>query len=179
MSLGSWFRDYVYIPLGGNRVKKSRWVLNLLVVWVLTGIWHGANYTFICWGIFYFVLLLVERLTGFTEKIGMFSHVYALVAIIIGWTMFRAPDINSGLIYIGKMFGIGVSSIADNVFWYYIESGYSVLLIGIIFSLPIINLLRKNSYWKMLEPIICGILFIISMTKIISNSYNPFIYFNF
>lgn len=92
MTLGNWFRDYVYIPLGGNRVPKSRWVLNLFIVWALTGIWHGANWTFLTWGLFYFVLLLVERLTGFAEKLSVLSHLYALAAIMIGWVIFRSPD---------------------------------------------------------------------------------------
>ena len=88
ISLGTWFRDYVYIPLGGNRVTRRRWVYNLFVVWALTGIWHGANWTFLCWGLWYFVLLLVEKLTGFPEKLGPLAHVYALLAIVLGWTVF-------------------------------------------------------------------------------------------
>lgn len=88
ISLGTWFRDYVYIPLGGNRVTRRRWGYNLFVVWALTGIWHGANWTFLCWGLWYFVLLLVEKLTGFPEKLGPLAHVYALLAIVLGWTVF-------------------------------------------------------------------------------------------
>ena len=78
ISLSLWFRDYVYIPLGGNRVKKARWIWNLFVVWLLTGLWHGANWTFLVWGLLYFVLLLAEKLTGFAKKLGKFSHVYTI-----------------------------------------------------------------------------------------------------
>lgn len=102
MTLGNWFRDYVYIPLGGNRVPKSRWVLNLFIVWALTGIWHGANWTFLTWGLFYFVLLLVERLTGFAEKLSVLSHLYALAAIMIGWVIFRSPDLAFAANYIAS-----------------------------------------------------------------------------
>lgn len=105
ISLGSWFRDYVYIPLGGNRVSKLRWIGNLFVVWALTGIWHGANWTFLCWGLFYFVLLLVEKLTHFPEKLGPLAHAYALLAIMCGWTLFRAKDLASAGQYLGVTLG--------------------------------------------------------------------------
>lgn len=117
ISLGSWFRDYVYIPLGGNRVKRSRWVLNLFLVWALTGLWHGANWTFLVWDLFYFVLLLAERLTGFAEKLGLLAHVYAMVAVILGWVMFRSANIGAGLGYIGIMFGFGANGMTDPIFW--------------------------------------------------------------
>lgn len=116
MTLGSWFRDYVYIPLGGNRVSPARHILNLFIVWALTGAWHGANWTFLCWGLFYFVLLVIEKETGFTKKIGSFAHIYALAAIILGWTLFRSPDISSASSYISVMLNPASGSLVDSFF---------------------------------------------------------------
>lgn len=116
MTLGSWFRDYVYIPLGGNRVSPARHILNLFIVWALTGVWHGANWTFLCWGLFYFVLLVIEKETGFTKKIGSFAHIYALAAIILGWTLFRSPDISSASSYISVMLNPASGSLVDSFF---------------------------------------------------------------
>ena len=183
ISLGSWFRDYVYIPLGGNRCSKLRWVLNLLAVWALTGIWHGANYTFLVWGLFYFVLLLVEKFTRLPEKMGSFAHIYAMAAVMIGWVMFRSENLGAGLHYIGMMFGLGSAGLADDYFWLYLRQTYSVLIAGIVFSVPLFPWLRErfatNLLWQIIEPMMaCGI-FILSLVAIISSSYNPFIYFNF
>lgn len=95
MSLSSWFRDYVYIPLGGNRVTRARWIWNLFVVWVLTGIWHGANWTFIVRGLYYFVLLLLEKCIAgrFLERHRMTGHVYTMLAVLVGWVIFRCEDL--------------------------------------------------------------------------------------
>lgn len=179
ISLGSWFRDYVYIPLGGNRVSKARWIGNLLAVWALTGIWHGANWTFLCWGLFYFVLLLAENTLKFTEKLGGVSHIYALMVIILGWTMFRSTDISAGLAYIATMFGISSNGMVDDVFMYYLSNGWIILLAGIILACPVLKYLEKFSWWKIAEPIISVIIFILSIVRTVGSSYNPFIYFNF
>lgn len=179
ISLGTWFRDYVYIPLGGNRVSRIRWIFNLFIVWALTGIWHGANWTFLLWGLFYFVLLLIEKMTGFTEKMGVLSHVYALMVIIIGWVIFRSQDVISGITYIGAMFGIWGNEFIDNVYYYYWNNGFIVLLIAILLSMPILKFLKRWKIWSYIEPIAIVIIFILSLIKIVSNTYNPFIYFNF
>ena len=179
MSLGTWFRDYVYFPLGGNRCTKPRWVLNLFIVWALTGIWHGANWTFLCWGLFYFLLLLIERLTGFTEKLGFLAHVYSLVAIIIGWTIFRADTLADSVHYISMMLGVGASGMADDMFSYYISNSYIVLAAGILFSCPVIQLLRKYKAWSCTEPAFVTALFLLALVHAVSSTYNPFIYFNF
>ena len=181
ISLGSWFRDYVYIPLGGNRCSSKRWVLNLFIVWALTGIWHGANYTFLTWGLFYFVLLLVERLTHFHEKIGRFSHIYAMIAVILGWVMFRSDNLAMGIHYIGMMFGVGSLGLTDKYFWLYLGQTYSVLTAGIIFSLPILPWLKKQggNMVNDLEPLVALGLFVLTLVVAVSASYNPFIYFNF
>ena len=144
ISLGTWFRDYVYIPMGGNRVSKVRWILNLFVVWTLTGLWHGANWTFVLWGLFYFVLLMMEKITNFPEKIGVLAHIYALLAIIIGWTLFRSPDINHAMNYIGTMIGVGSTGLFDSTAWYYIYNGRTVWILGVILSTPIVPMLKNR-----------------------------------
>jgi len=179
ISLGAWFRDYVYIPLGGNRVGKLRWIFNLLVVWTLTGLWHGANWTFLCWGLFYFLLLLVEDQLSFVDKLGVFAHIYALVAIIISFVIFRAPSLAEGVQYIEVMCGLSKAYLIDEVCLYYFSNGLTVLLLGLVFSMPLIKYLRKWRSWNFLEPIICLGIFILSIIRVISSSYNPFIYFNF
>ena len=183
ISLGSWFRDYVYIPLGGNRVTRPRWVWNLFVVWALTGIWHGANWTFLCWGLFYFVLLMFEKFTQFPERIGPFAHVYAMLAVILGWTIFRSPDLAHAVGYIGMMFGVGSAGVFDSLAQYYIENGLIVWVFGILLSLPIVPYFQKRwaekRLWQIFEPTMACSIFVIAMLMTISSSYNPFIYFNF
>ena len=181
ISLGSWFRDYVYIPLGGNRCSKLRWVLNLFAVWALTGIWHGANYTFFAWGLFYFALLLVEKFTRLPEKLGVFAHVYAMAAVMVGWVMFRSENLGAGLHYIGMMFGFDSLGVADDYFWLYLGQTYSVLLAGIILSLPLFPWLKKHGgrLANNVEPVAALGLFVLTLVVAVSASYNPFIYFNF
>ena len=181
ISLGSWFRDYVYIPLGGNRCSKWRWVLNLFVVWALTGIWHGANYTFLAWGLFYFVLLMVEKFTRLPEKLGVLSHIYAMAAVMVGWVMFRSETFTAGLHYIGVMFGFGSLGMADDFFWLFLGQTYSVLIAGIVFSLPVIPWLKKHGgkLVENIEPVAALGIFVLTLVVAVSSSYNPFIYFNF
>ena len=181
ISLGSWFRDYVYIPLGGNRCSKLRWVLNLFAVWALTGIWHGANYTFLVWGLFYFVLLMGEKFTRLPEKLGGFAHIYAMIAVIVGWVMFRSENLSAGLHYIGMMFGLGSLGVTDDYFWLYLGQTYSVLIAGIIFSLPVFPWLKKygGKLVENAEPVVALGLFVLTLVVAVSASYNPFIYFNF
>ena len=181
ISLGSWFRDYVYIPLGGNRCSKLRWGLNLFAVWALTGIWHGANYTFLAWGLFYFVLLMMEKFTHLPERIGSFSHIYAMMVVMIGWVMFRSESFTDGLHYISMMFGAGSLGVTDDYFWLYLGETYSVLIAGIIFSLPVFPWLKKYSgeMVECIEPVAALGLFVLTLVVAVSASYNPFIYFNF
>ena len=179
ISLGTWFRDYVYIPLGGNRVTRRRWVYNLFVVWALTGIWHGANWTFLCWGLWYFVLLLVEKLTGFPEKLGPLAHVYALLAIVLGWTVFRAKDLGAAVSYIGAMLGMAPGGIADATFSYYLTNSFSVFAAAVLLSLPIVPYLQRKAAFQRVEPVLATSIFVLSLVLTVSSSYNPFIYFNF
>lgn len=192
ISLSTWFRDYVYFPLGGSRVKsKARLVFNLFVVWCLTGIWHGANWTFIAWGLFYFFILTIEKLTGFIDKIPkMFSwltHIYTLLLVIIGWVLFRATNISSALQYLKTMFGVGDAKFTSDVSTLYFKENIFFLLLGIIFALPVTKLFNKciekkpllNKTVGILYPLVFMVLFIICTSYIVKGAYNPFIYFNF
>ena len=183
ITLGSWFRDYVYIPLGGNRVSPPRHILNLFIVWALTGAWHGANWTFLCWGLFYFILLVIEKETGFTKKIGPFSHVYALAAIILGWTLFRSPDISSALSYISVMLNPVSNKLTDSFFWDYLNGSWTVLIPALLLSLPLYPWLREKLHshpsMEITESIFSVVLFLLCLVVTTGSSYNPFIYFNF
>ena len=182
ISLSTWFRDYVYIPLGGNRVSHSRWVQNLFVVWLLTGIWHGANWTFILWGLIYFVFLLLERETGFAEKLGPLSHVYTLFVVILAWVFFRSASVAAGARYVGVMFGVGAKGFLDSGFVEYVRNTWVILLVSFIGVFPIMPWLRgKLQGWHCawLEQVWLLLVFIVSVLELISATYNPFIYFNF
>lgn len=182
ISLSSWFRDYVYIPLGGNRVKRSRWVLNMTAVWLLTGIWHGANWTFILWGGVYCIILLVEKLTGFAERMGIFSHLYTMLVVILAWVLFRAESIASAGVYIGEMFGIGASGLYDAAAASYLNDTKTLLIIALIAATPlykkICNRLKDQGFgW--IEQVWLTVVFIISVVQVVGSTYSPFIYFNF
>ena len=183
ITLGSWFRDYVYIPLGGNRVSPPRHILNLFIVWALTGAWHGANWIFLCWGLFYFILLVIEKETGFTKKIGSFSHVYALTAIILGWTLFRSPDISSAFSYISVMLNPVSGKLTDSFFWDYLNGSWTMLIPALLLSLPLYPWLREKlqSHPPMgiAESIFSVVLVLLCLVVATGSSYNPFIYFNF
>lgn len=184
ISLGTWFRDYVYFPLGGSRVKKSRLVFNLFVVWTLTGIWHGANWTFVLWGLFYFVLLTVEKLTGFTKKLGFVGHIYTMLAVIIGWVLFRSDNISSAWSFLKAMFGFGSLPLYDSDTVFYLSNYKFFLILGIVCCFPILRAIKnKLKSGKTVLAVAAGIvliaLFLISITYTIKGTYNPFIYFNF
>lgn len=185
ISLSTWFRDYVYIPLGGSRVKKSRLVFNLFVVWLLTGVWHGANWTFAAWGLFYFLLLLFERFTGFEKKLRAFSHIYALFFIVAGWVLFRSDTIASAYRYLCAMFGFGTVGLTDETFFLYFSNGKWILLIGLLLSTPVIPLLKNKTqainkrFYNIVSSVTFLVIFVISILICIDSTYNPFIYFNF
>ena len=183
ISLSTWFRDYVYIPLGGNQVKKSRWFLNMFIVWLLTGIWHGANWTFIVWGLFYFIVLMIEKCIHLDKVQGymVLRRVYTLFVVVIAWVLFRVDSLSQGFQYISNLF------VPSEGFWnddtvYCISNGWIFFLIGFIFATPIMQraydyLQRTNKQW--INLLFNGIVFFLSVISCISSSYNPFIYFNF
>ncbi len=187
MSLGTWFRDYVYFPLGGSRVKsKARLVFNLFVVWSLTGIWHGANWTFLCWGLMYFVLLAIEKLTGwekkYPDKMIVLRRIYTLFFVLMGWVLFRADSITDAWAYICTMFGNG-TLINDSTI-YYAMNYFVYFLIAILVSTPIFkNLSLKVKGTNPIAYVVSSVgllaLLVVSVSYIVKGAYNPFIYFNF
>lgn len=183
MSLGTWFRDYVYIPLGGSRVDtKARLVFNLFVTWALTGIWHGANWTFLVWGLLYFVLLTIEKLTKFHEKIGGFGHVYTMLFVILGWVLFRADSISAAVSYMGAMLGLTSNVLCDDLILTYLSYNKVYFIFGILACFPIQKLIKpkiSEKLYNVLSAIVLAVLFVISISFMVKGSYNPFIYFNF
>ena len=181
ISLSSWFRDYVYIPLGGSRCGQGRMVLNLFIVWTLTGFWHGANWTFLLWGLFYFVLLSAEKFTGFSNRLGILGHVYTMLAVIMAWVVFQFPDLGQSLQYLGMMWGLQGNPLFDATAAQFLSSGRLVWIVGIVFSLPVYPWLANRwPLWRpLLEPLLATALFLLSVVATVSGNYNPFIYFNF
>lgn len=187
ISLGTWFRDYVYIPLGGSRVNKPRLVFNLFVVWFLTGVWHGANWTFITWGLMYFVLLAIEKLTVFgklLEKAKVFNWIYTILFVVCGWVLFRANSITDAFIYLKSMFGISSNAFCDETFKQFFLQIFVYLVCGILFSFPFIAKVSKkikkySLFYDVTYIIVMIVLLVASVSNIVSDSYNPFIYFNF
>ncbi len=187
MSLGTWFRDYLYIPLGGSRVSKSRLVLNLFVVWLFTGMWHGANLTFVVWGLMYFVLLVFEKFTNLDKKQGKFispvKWLYTIFFVIMGWVVFRSASLGDALSYIGYMFGAGNVSAFDGAFWGYLGEFGVMLAVAALCSAPIAEYvkvkIKKNIVLDILYILCLTGLFALCISSLISSSYNPFIYFNF
>ena len=187
MSLGTWFRDYVYIPMGGSRVSMPRHIFNLFVVWLCTGIWHGANWTFILWGLMYFVLLVFEKYTGFNKLTGKgagaLKWVYTMFFIIMGWILFRADNLGSAAEYYRACFGAGGSTAIDNAFLEYSRQYAVYLLAGALFATPAAKLAGERIKWPKIAGVVyaAGLtaLFIASVSFLVKGSYNPFIYFNF
>ena len=182
ISLNTWFRDYVYIPLGGNRVSKARWVLNVFIVWVLTGIWHGANWTFLFWGLSCFAILMLEKFTNITKQQAVFAITYTLLMRILTCVIFRCASISDGLLYLGYMFGIGSSEVIGQDFIVSIKGTYVVLLAAFVGATPIVSKLfsylrERGLEWP--EHLWLLVVFVVSTLEVVCASYNPFIYFNF
>ena len=181
-TLTSWFRDYVYIPLGGNRVGKARWIFNFFVVWTLTGIWHGANWTFLLWGLIYCVALLAEKTTGMNRKNNFLTRIWTCAVVVLAWVFFRSPDLSSGWNYAASMFGIGTSGLSGVDFVSTVQRTWFVFSLAIVGSTPLLSHFFKRMNEKKHEWLEYSWLFVIfsfSVVEIIGSSYNPFIYFNF
>lgn len=180
ISLSTWFRDYVYIPLGGNRCSPARHICNLLVVWTLTGFWHGANWTFMAWGLYFGILLILEKkfLSRLIERLPMIlRHVYALFFIIIGWVFFRSDSMNLAMQYIGRMFSSNVP--VNGFVTEYLIRFWPYLLFGVVLSAPVFPRLTNTRAWRVLEISILGMLGLLCVMSLLASSYNPFIYFRF
>ncbi len=191
ISLSTWFRDYVYFPLGGSRVSKLKLARNLLIVWTLTGIWHGANWTFMAWGLYFGVILVIEKFTGldkWLEKSKFLGHLYTLFLVLISWVLFRAESMSSAKDYLFAMFGLTQNEIVGSLGSFYISEHLIIVAFGILACLPIsgwykklsIKYLQKGNKAKALfEGVILAVLFLVSTAYLVKGTYNPFIYFNF
>lgn len=184
ISLSQWFRDYVYVPLGGNRVSKVKHMRNMFIVWLLTGIWHGANWTFLLWGVLYFVFLLLEKYTGFTKKIGKITaHIYTLFVVMVCWVIFRADSIAAAGRYLGNMFGFGAVDGIDEVFLFYIRNFKVWLVVAIMGCIPwsvkLQECFGEKSLWQFGKELVKIAILLISISYLLRGAYNPFVYFNF
>ena len=190
MSLSSWFRDYVYIPLGGNRKGTIILVRNIFIVWALTGIWHGANWTFVIWGLMYGIMLIIEKLllTKHLEKMpSILQRIYVLFTVMISFIIFNANSIGEAWNNIIGLFGANGESLINASTVYYLKSYLVVLVIAIIGSTPLLkNIIEKlktktnaNKIINLLEPIAMASILIIVTAYLVDNSYNPFLYFRF
>lgn len=185
ISLSMWFRDYIYIPLGGNRCSFKRQIFNLSMVWLCTGIWHGANWTFIMWGVIYGIIVILEKLVHFEQmKLpSALKHVYTLLIVNFLWVLFRADNIGVACGMIKIMLGLSGNPLADGTAAFYLNENLTVILIGLAASLPIVKTASSKLGSSKAAPYaralwICMIL-IISISYMIKGAYNPFIYFNF
>ena len=189
MSLGTWFRDYVYIPLGGNRVSKPRQFFNILVVWLLTGFWHGAEWNFPVWGLYFAILLLIEKsfLLKKLNKSKVISHVYVMFLVIISFVIFNAADMSVAFSDLAGMFGLAGVPVSSAEFVYYLRSYLLVIVIAIIGATPlpkrIVEKIREketgNKVINLIEPAVCIILFVMITAYLVDGSFNPFLYFRF
>lgn len=190
ISLGSWFRDYVYIPLGGNRVNKIKFLRNILIVWLLTGIWHGASWNFIIWGLLFGILLIIEKLwlNKILDKLpNIIKRIYVLFIVMISFIIFNANTMNTAWHNIIGLFGINKEPFINTYTIYYIKSYLPILIVAIIASIPICkNIIEKlkknnliNNIINILEPFYIIILLLLVTAYLIDSSYNPFLYFRF
>lgn len=188
MSLGSWFRDYVYIPMGGNRVNTFRRYFNIFVVWMLTGFWHGAEWNFILWGLMFAVLLVIEKvwLLKHLKNLRVLNHIYVLFFVVLSFVLFNGEGTAGGVQDIGRLFGIGAASASGSV-WYYLKSYALIFIIAIIGATPIPKLavekLRKNAVGgkviNLVEPFITVAMLLVITAFLVDGSFNPFLYFRF
>lgn len=195
ISLGTWFRDYLYFPLGGSRVKsKLRLVFNLAIVWLATGIWHGASWNFILWGVLYGVIIIIEKLFSIPQKVErklglrIAYQIFSMVMVLFGWVLFRAKDIGSAWIYIKAMLGFTTGGFTDAITIRNFLDFAIIIIAGIICATPLISFIKSKIETKFKHgAIICNsigyvvqaTLFIISVSFIVMDAHNPFIYFNF
>lgn len=197
ISLGTWFKEYVYIPLGGSRKGRGKMIRNIMVVWMVTGIWHGASMNFILWGIYYGVLIVVEKLwlKKYLDKIpSVFTHAYTLFLVMMGWIIFAFDNIKTGLTYLGSMFFVNNNKLVDD------ESMYLIITQAVLFVAVIIGSTsvpkriserlqgvkrtqeiseKEPVIMSVVAPVILMVLFVICISCLVNDSYNPFLYFRF
>ena len=182
ISLGSWFRDYVYIPLGGSRIGKARLLINIFVVWMLTGFWHGAEWNFILWGLYFDVLLIAEKmfLLKRLNQSKVISRIYVCLLIVISFVIFNAGSVTEAFSYIGGMFGIGNYPLISPEAIFYLKDYCVVLLLALIGSTPIPKIIAaKLKITQWVEPFVLLALLAICTAYLVDGSFNPFLYFRF
>ena len=186
MSLGGWFRDYVYIPLGGNRVKPLRYVFNVLVVWALTGLWHGAAWNFVLWGLLFAVLLTVEKfLVGkaMAKMPGWLVRVPVLAILLMSFVLFNASSLSQALSDVGGMFGLGGLPLTSAASLYYLRSYGLLLLLAVVGATPLVSRtakkLESRTVTAILEPVVLCALLLAVTAFLVGGSFNPFLYFRF
>ena len=184
MSLGSWFRDYVYIPMGGNRVKKSRWFFNILTVWALTGLWHGAAWNFVLWGLLFAALLLLEKLVPAIGRLpGALRRVYVLLAVVLSFVVFNAEDFSQLGSDFAGLFGLAGLPLVGEETLYRLLSCAPLFLIGFVGCGPWVRDLcrrleaKKAAPW--LEAVVMALLLTVSTAYLVDGSFSPFLYFRF
>lgn len=184
MSLGSWFRDYVYIPMGGNRVRKIRWVFNTLTVWMLTGLWHGAAWNFVLWGLLFAVLLLLEKWVPALQRLPVFfRRFYVLLAVVISFVLFNADSLQQAGGDLAGMFGFGNLPAVSAQTLYYLRSYAVVFVLGLVGATPLVrDLGRRVGETKVgviLEPVVLTVLLLLCTAYLVDGSFSPFLYFRF
>lgn len=188
ISLSHWFRDYVYIPLGGNRVSTLKWIRNIFIVWFLTGFWHGASWNFILWGLYFGVLLVIEKkfLKKYLDKTKVLKYIYTTLIVVISFLIFNADSLTSISTELKNMFGLTQIPLVGKETIYYLKNYLTLLIIAIIGATPLLSIIIKkvqNTKYKVvinyLEPIAYITLLIISTSFLIDESFNPFLYFRF
>lgn len=188
ISLSSWFRDYVYIPLGGNRVSKIKHIRNLLIVWFLTGLWHGAAWNFVAWGLYYGVILIIEKylLSSVLDRLpDIVRHIYSIVLVVIGWVLFFSSSFGQAADYIRVMFGAGAHGFADRESMYLLTSNLILWLILIFGSTPLVHFryehMLRTKKWNttIINSVVYAALFIVCIAYLVTETYNPFLYFRF
>ena len=185
ISLSTWFREYLYIPLGGNRCAKSRWMFNLFVVWAATGIWHGANWNFLFWGLYFFALLMLEKffLLKVLERVpAAVGRVYTLFLVMVSWTIFALEDMAQLGGYLKVMFGLGGVPLTDAAFGYHLTSYLPILCVAAASSTPLGRAVYRNMGTRA-QQAVCTVLvsagLLVCTAYLVAGTYNPFLYFNF
>ena len=189
ISLGSWFRDYVYIPLGGNRVSKEKWLRNILVVWMLTGLWHGASWTFVLWGLGFAVLLVAEKLVygRLLQRTHVLKHVYTLLLVTLSFVLFNADSVSEAVSQLGAMFGAGGLPLVSTEGVYYLKSYAGTFLFAAIGATPLVsNAISRFGKTRfgaqaltVLQPLVMLALLAACTAFLVDGSFNPFLYFRF
>ena len=184
ITLSSWFRDYLYIPLGGNRVAPVRHILNIFIVWMLTGLWHGAGWNFVLWGVYYGIILILEKyvLTPLCKNFPTWiKHIYTIILVMLGWVIFSNTDFACMGTYLSNLFGSGTIGLVDADFWYYLKSNLILIVLSIIACSPAFkNLFIRITQKKAAAALVITIvLLLLCVAFLVFGSYNPFLYFRF